>query len=203
MQNRGKVVTNLLINQGIDTIIVACHTSSATSLDYLKKEFPNIRFIDMLLPTVFAATHITKNNTVGVIATEATIKSDIHKKLFKIHAPDITMHSLATPQLVPFIENQKTESPECFEYIKTILNELLKKNIDTLILGCTHYPFIETIIKKIAPELHIVSAAHCIKHGHDKIEKDITFLVSGNIKEFEKKVDTFLNVKKYLLKKFI
>jgi glutamate racemase len=196
-------VTQLLINQGINTIIVACHTSSATSLEYLKKEFPQVTFIDMILPTILAAEHITQNNTVGIIATPATIKSDIHKTLFKEHFPYITVLPAQTPQLVPFIESQKTETSECFNYIQKIINELLKKNIDTLILGCTHYPFIENIIKKIAPELKIVSAAHCIKHGHNKIEKDITFYVSGDKKEFGKKVDTFLNIKKYLLKKFI
>lgn len=149
----------------------------------------------MLFPTIKAASLITKNKRVGVIATEATIKSDAHKTLFKEHASDIEVFTCATPELVPFIENQKTESPECFFYLNTLLKTLLEKNIDTLILGCTHYPFIEHVIKKIAPQLQIVSAAGCIKNGNNKKEKDIMFLVSGNKKEFEKKIESFLKLK--------
>lgn len=196
-------MTQLLISQGINTIIVACHTSSATSLDYLQNKFPQINFIDMLLPTIFAAIKTTKNNHVGIIATHATIKTNIHKNLFKKYDSAITVTCLATPDLVPFIENQQIDSPECFEYIKNFIDYFLEKKIDTLILGCTHYPFITHIIKKIAPQLHLISAADCITQTNTSSEANITFFVSGSMQEFEKKIDTFLPLKKYLLKKFI
>lgn len=149
----------------------------------------------MLFPTMKAASLITKNKRIGVIATEATIKSDAHKTLFKEHASDIEVFTCATPELVPFIENQKTDSPECFTYLNTLLKTLLEKNIDTLILGCTHYPFIEHVIKKIAPQLHIISAAGCIAPGNSSDKKELTFFVSGNEKEFEKKIESFLQLK--------
>lgn len=193
---RGRVVTNTLLSYGITTIIVACHTSSATTLPILQKEFPQVTFIDMLAPTVIAAASLTHNNNVGVIATSATIANHSHKTILKTIAPDIELFEQACPLLVPLIEEQKIATPESVTILKNYLEPLHKKNIDTLILGCTHYAFLEDTIKQIAPHLTLISARSCtILKQINRTDCKLIFLTSNKNKFLESNALNFLNRK--------
>lgn len=185
---RGKLITQFFLSQNITTIIVACHTSSATALPILAQEFPQINFIDMLAPTVLAAAQITNNNRVGLFATEATITSHTHKKLFKKINSEIEIIEQSCPELVPLIEagNQRKLIKSLQNYLKPIE----QANADTLILGCTHYAFAKGIINRLSPNLKLISADKEAQSLFEKVQNKpspiIRFYISGDIGEFKK-----------------
>lgn len=188
---RGHVVTQLFLQQGITTIVVACHTSSATTLPTLQKAYPHVTFIDMLFPTITAACNITKNNSVGVFATAATIKSGVHKTLLHSLKPNITVIEQACPLLVPLIENEHSTEQEINRTLQDYLTPIIAAHADTLILGCTHYAFLKERIKELAPYLQLVcadqEAALRFANTAETHKKRVTFLVSGDKAIFKHK----------------
>lgn len=188
---RGHVVTQLFLKQGITTIVVACHTSSATTLPTLQKAYPHVTFIDMLFPTITAACNITKNNSVGVFATAATIKSGVHKILLHSLNPNITVIEQACPLLVPLIENENSTKQEINRTLQSYLAPIIAEQADTLILGCTHYAFLKDFIKELAPQLQLVcadqEAALRFANVPEGNKKRVTFLVSGDKAIFKQK----------------
>ena len=155
---RGIAITAYFLSQNIDTIVIACHTSSATSLPSLKKIFPHVTYIDMLAPTIDVAAKETKTNRIGVMATQTSINSHVHKKLLLAQNSSLFIFEQACPDFVPLVESGASKA-ECEPAIKNYLAPLIEQNIDTLILGCTHYAFLENWIQELAPKLTIISAA--------------------------------------------
>lgn len=189
---RGRVVTQTLLSYGIDTIVIACHTSSANCLEALKKEFPDVTFIDMLLPTLYQAQAITRNNKVGVIATEATIASQAHKKLAAMHIPGVTLFDQACPLLVPLIESFSSTYEEKIKALNEYLTPLITHNIDTLILGCTHYAFLEKEIRALAPDIALVSASSCIEQIQPPHTKGTITIVTSGCQNYSDSILHFL-----------
>ncbi|MEX0672417.1 MAG: glutamate racemase [Candidatus Babeliales bacterium] len=152
------VVEQLLTHQ-VDTIIIACHTASAIALPFLQEQFPAIRFIGMIEPTITATLHATKTKTVGLLATRATINHGAYQKEL-LHQKGFNLYSAACPELVPLIEQQ---SPSAI--IIQLLEHYVapfKAVIDTLILGCTHYDLIRDTIQHIVPGIQLISAQDSI-----------------------------------------
>jgi glutamate racemase len=171
---RGIRITEYFLSQNISTIVIACHTSSATTLPLLEKLFPHVIFIDMLMPTIEMAQIKTKCNRIGIMATQTSIDSHVHKKLLLAQNSSVLVFEQACPKFVPLIEEQASEK-KINTAIHEYLTPLLKKNIDTLILGCTHYAFLEAHIKKQAPHLELISAAGYLKeHAPTAIQKKPT-----------------------------
>lgn len=188
---RAILVTHLLLQHNIDTIIVACHTSSATVLSELKLLFPEINYIDMLQPTIDAALIATKNNNIGVFATPATIASGIHKTKILMKNKKVKVIEQACPALVPLIEAGNTQK-ELVKFLNSYLQPMMKSHVDTLILGCTHYAFVAPQIKKINSTIKLITAADCIIHEKNRINQTITFFISGSVKDFNQKINSFL-----------
>jgi len=188
---RGHVVTQLFLKQNITTIVVACHTSSATTLPTLQKAYPHVTFIDMLLPTITAACNTTKNNCVGVFATAATIKSGVHKTLLHSLKPNITVIEQACPLLVGLIENGNSTPQEIEKTLQDYLAPIIAAKADTLILGCTHYAFLKESLKNLVPELMLVcadqEAATLFEQNKTPAKKQVTFLISGDKAVFKHK----------------
>ncbi len=197
---RGRVVTKLLQSYGIDTIVIACHTSSANCLETLKAEFPEVTYIDMLLPTIHAAAAATANNKVGVIATVGTINTHAHQKLFEKHAPETAVFEQACPKLVPLVESMTATPDERATALQEYLTPLQHQEVDTLILGCTHYAFLENDIRALAPELTLISAGGCIAPGITPTEQGpLTFLTSGE-GDYSESIKQFLGTTSCTLK---
>ena len=146
-----------LIEQDCGLIIIACNTATAITLRYLQKRFcpkeaPNIKILGVIIPTVEEA---LKNNEekIGVVGTPTTIRSDIYGVELKKISPKVDVISLATPRLVPAIENNDFMEAEkaIAEYVKNF------KNIPALILGCTHYPLVKDLFQKHLPNTRIVA----------------------------------------------
>lgn len=132
----------------IKTIVVACNTASAYALDILEKA-SDVPIIGVVRPGAKVAAEVTRNGRIGVIATEATINSGIYTKYIEELNQNVTIYGKACPLFVPLVEEGLLEDPVTDEIARRYLTELIDINIDTLILGCTHYPLIRSTLGKI------------------------------------------------------
>ena len=141
-------ITNFLKTQNVKTIVVACNTASAYALDELEKEI-DIPMIGVVKPGAKVAADVTRNGKVGVIATSATIGSEIYTTYIKQLKPEVSVTGKACPLFVPLVEEGLLEDPVTDEIASRYLLELIDIDIDTLILGCTHYPLIRNTIQRV------------------------------------------------------
>ena len=135
----------------VKTIVVACNTASACALETLERNI-DIPIIDVVKPGAKAAAETTRNGRIGVIATEATIGSQIYTEYIKKLNKDVTIYGKACPLFVPLVEEGLLQDPVTNEIARRYLTELIDINIDTLILGCTHYPLIRSTLGRIMGE---------------------------------------------------
>ena len=132
----------------VKTIVVACNTASACALDTLEKDI-DIPIIDVVKPGAKSAWEATRNGRIGVIGTEATIGSQIYTKYIQERNKNISIYGKACPLFVPLVEEGLLEDPVTDEIARRYLTELIDIDIDTLILGCTHYPLIRSTLGRI------------------------------------------------------
>ena len=142
-----KQIVRFLETFQVKTIVVACNTASAYALDELEKEL-DIPIIGVIKPGAKTAAEVTRNGRIGVIATEATIGSQMYNKYIQELNKDVTIYGKACPLFVPLVENGRFRPGDCV--IETVAREYLapmrEKGVDTLILGCTHYPLLTEVI---------------------------------------------------------
>lgn len=144
-------ILRFLEKQQVKAIVVACNTASAYALDELEKE-TDIPIIGVVKPGAKTAVNTTKNGKIGVIATRATIESQIYTRYINGLKKDVSVMGMACPLFVPLVEEGLLEDPVTDEIAGRYLLSLKNSGIDTLILGCTHYPLIRSTIKKIMGE---------------------------------------------------
>lgn len=158
-----------LIEKGSTIIIVACNTASAHAAPELKKQL-TLPIFDVISPAVRAAKAATQNNRIGVIGTPATIISGAYQKEFS--AP-FRIFSQACPLFVPLIEENWTARKETYSIARTYLEPLQGKKIDTLILGCTHYPLLSRVIHDImGEEVRLINSAQELTRDLEAYLKD-------------------------------
>lgn len=178
---------NFLFRQNCGIVIVACHTAASDAVRkiqdaYIKRRATQKKVLGVLIPAVEEAVRETKNRRIGVIATQHTVAS--HKfirELIKLD-PGTRVFQQACPLLVPMIEAGKQDSREMEPLLKKYLRPLLRKNIDTLILGCTHFGILERKIHRIiGSEIKIVSEAKVVPsklkkylQKHSEIEQTLS-----------------------------
>jgi glutamate racemase len=152
-------ITGFLLRQGIKLLVVACNTSSAVSLPALKKEY-DIPIIGVIEPGARRAAEMTQTRQVGVIGTEGTVKSRAYELAIRHIDQRITVSSQACPLFVPLAEEGWVDNEVARLTAQRYLSPLLDEAIDTLVLGCTHYPLLEGIIKEImGDEVCLVNSA--------------------------------------------
>ncbi len=137
-----------LLNRGVKLIVVACNTVSAVALPRLK-ELLSVPMIGVVEPGVRAAIGATKNSRIGVIATPSTIASKAYQTRLKEALPRVEVFSKACPLLVPMAEEGRLDGKIVRELLEEYLKSLKQKKIDTLILGCTHYPLFKRAISEV------------------------------------------------------
>ncbi|MEI3614733.1 glutamate racemase [Pseudogracilibacillus sp. SO30301A] len=144
-----KEMVSFLLTKNIKMIVVACNTATAFALDELKKEL-NIPVIGVIQPGARAAIKVTKNNKIGIIGTEGTINSKAYlKALLQINS-ELDVIALACPLLVPMVEKGIISGEQAKKVVEDTLFPLkLSNRIDTLVLGCTHYPLLEETIQEV------------------------------------------------------
>lgn len=179
--------TSFLIEKGVDLIVVACNTASSVALPYLKREFKEFPIFGVVEPGVKMAIKNSVSKSIGVIGTIATIKSHSHRKI--LEKEGITrIFEKPCPLFVPLAEEGLIEG-EIPELIARYYLEEIKDKIDTLILGCTHYPILLKTIQKVVGEgIRLIDPAVSLA---DEIK---AFLVSQNVKqkEVKGKLDLYL-----------
>jgi glutamate racemase len=158
---------NFLFKKNCDLIIFACNTASSKALrkiqqNYVKKQKEK-KVLGVLIPAVEEATKKTKNKKIAVIGTEGTIESKAYIKEIKIIDKSIKVYQKATPLLVPLVESGEYSSKITKTILRNYLKDFLKKDIDTLILGCTHYGILEKKIRQIVgPKINIISDKYVV-----------------------------------------
>lgn len=149
--NYSRQITRFLVSKGVKAIIIACNTVSAVALEQLREEF-DIPIIGVVKPGAKAAAEATKNNSIGVIATRATINSGIYEDFLHKTNPEIRVYKQACPLFVPLVEEGWIDDPITDRIIHRYLDGLVDHGIDALVLGCTHYPLLRHRIQEAVGE---------------------------------------------------
>src|SRR5438477_6974025 len=144
-------ITEMLVREGVKTIVVACNSASAVALPKLEKIL-SVPVVGVILPGAKAAVAATRNRHVGVIGTRATIKSGAYEQELRALNPDVRISVRACPLLVPLIEEGWLDDALTDRVIARYLEPLMHDGIDTLVLGCTHYPLLADAIARFLPE---------------------------------------------------
>lgn len=139
--------TKFLLSQEIKILVIACNTATAISLDAVKQKYP-LPVIGVLEPGARAAVAATKTRRIGIIGTEATINSGAYELAIKKIAPDVQVQSRACPLFVPLAEEGWTDNEVAELAAERYLASFRGTGIDTLVLGCTHYPLLKSVISK-------------------------------------------------------
>jgi glutamate racemase len=151
-----------LVAEGVKALVIACNTASAAVLRDARERYTvgaGIPVVEVIQPAVRAAVRATRNGRVGVIGTVGTIQSRAYNDAF-VAAHGLELFSEACPRFVEFVEAGITSSPELFEVAQEYLTPLIEADIDTLVLGCTHYPLMSAAIQYVmGPGVRLVSSA--------------------------------------------
>lgn len=148
-----------LLKHNVKLIIVACNTSSSLAINELKKKF-KIPIVGVIDPGVKNALAQTNNKRIGIIGTNATIDSGAYQRRILQADPSIKVFAVSCPLFVPLVEEGWLDKNITIDIIRKYLISLKKKNIDTLILGCTHYPLLKSSISKVmGPGVYLVDSA--------------------------------------------
>ena len=141
-------IARFLITQGVKAIVVACNTASALALETIKAEF-DVPFVGVVKPGAKMAAQATKNKRIGIIATEGTISSGIYEKFLKATSPEVEVFGKACPLFVPLAEEGWLNDTVTKQVAERYLAELKERQVDALVLGCTHYPLLRGVISEV------------------------------------------------------
>lgn len=157
--------TEFLLERGAKIIVVACHTVSSTAMSSLRERFKGVPFFEVVTPSFKKALQLTKKKVIGLIGTRTTVESGIYQRLFASADPEIKLVANPAPLLVPLIEEGWLNKPETRKIVKKYLIPLKMRGIDTLILGCTHYPLIKKVIaEKAGKRIKLVDPSEEVAH---------------------------------------
>jgi glutamate racemase len=152
-------ITSFLVKRDIKLLVVACNTVSAVALNGLKRQLP-MPVIGTIEPGAKRAVEVTRNGKIGVIGTTGTIKSSAYTRAIKRLAPEAEVLTKACPLFVPLAEEGWTDNEVARLTARTYLQELKDAGVDTLVLGCTHYPLLKPIIAEVmGPDVVLVDSA--------------------------------------------
>ncbi|MBQ4559373.1 MAG: glutamate racemase [Tyzzerella sp.] len=155
-----KQIIHFLQTKGVKAIVIACNTASALALDAVKDEF-DIPIIGVVEPGARAALAVTETKKIGVIGTEATVRSAMYEKIIQEIEPDVSVVAKACPLFVPLVEEGFKKHHVTDEIIDYYLSSFKETDIDALILGCTHYPLLRSKIREyVGEKITLVNPAY-------------------------------------------
>jgi glutamate racemase len=189
-----EAITRFLLARGAKIIVVACNTASAAALKDLREKFPDVQFVGME-PAVKPAAERTQTGKVGVLATPATFQGALYASVVERFANGVELFQNTCPGLVQEIEQGNLNGNETRRILQNALLPMLEKHIDTVVLGCTHYPFVIPVIQEIVgdPErIRVIDPAPAVAkqtgrlldvkglRTKSKSKGNITFYTSGD-----------------------
>lgn len=195
---------DFLVDQGVKALVIACNTASAAMLRDARERY-SIPVIEVIQPAVRRAVAATRSGRVGVIGTRATIDSKAYLDAFAA-APQLTIESIACPLFVEYVERGETSGAEITKIARDYLQPMIYKDVDTLVLGCTHYPLLTGVISYVmgngvslvssaeetAKDLYRVLVENSLLRSGSATLATHTFLATGDAAAFEKLARRFL-----------
>jgi glutamate racemase len=159
---RSKDICDHLIAASVDAIVVACNTATAAAIHLLREAYPGMPIIGVE-PGVKPAVAHSGNKRIGVLATPSTLASDKYKRLIETHGHGATIVSQACPGLAKEIESGQLDTPALRDLIERFSEPLRNANVDTVVLGCTHYPFVAPLFQQaLGDKVNIVDTAKAV-----------------------------------------
>lgn len=193
-------VSGWLIDRGATTIVVACNTASAAALDSLRGQFGAIAFVGME-PAVKPATAATKTGVIGVLATAATFQGRLFESVVRDHAATVEVVTTACPKWVQLVETGTLDGADVELIVSQGVQPALTRGADTLVLGCTHFPFLTPVIRRMSgPDVTIIDPAAAVAAQTARVaakpEGDGVSLLaaSGDLDEFATLASTIAGV---------
>ena len=153
-------ISRFLIEQGAQTLVFACNTTSALALDAARRDF-DVPIFGVIRPGARVAANSSRGK-VGVLATSATVQSGVYTRVLQQYRADLSVEEIACPAFVPLVESHQTQSVEALEACKHYLAPLQRMGADTVVLGCTHYPLLLPALQRVAPEIRFVDPAQAV-----------------------------------------
>lgn len=151
-------IVDFLVKKGVKYIIFACHTTSSVALDTISKRYP-VPMTGVVQPGARRAMELSANGRIGILATQATVNSQAYQQALAAGGK-VKVFAQAAPRLVPLVEAGRLHTGDTREALAAYLQPLVRQGIDTLLLGCTHYPFLTGLIQEIlGPGVHLVDPA--------------------------------------------
>jgi glutamate racemase len=155
-------ITRFLLAQDAKVIVVACNAASAAALHTLREAFPGVPFVGMEPAVKPAAAH-THSGVIGVLATPVTFQGELYASVVERFAKGVTVLQDVCPGLVKQIENGQLDAPETRQILTRALQPMIEKGVDTVVMGCTHYPFIIPLIQQIVgPTVQVIDPAPAV-----------------------------------------
>jgi len=152
-------IAQFLLQEKVKMIVVACNTASAFALTALRSRL-DIPIIGVIEPGAHAALAVTKTGRIGVIGTEGTIESQAYSEAIHRLQPEVQVFGQACPLIVPLVEEGWLDKPVALEIVKEYLVPLLANKIDSMVLGCTHYPLLKDLLSRVAgPGVRLIDSA--------------------------------------------
>ena len=203
-----------LFDRGCSLVILACNTASAKALRTIQQNdlpqiAPNKRVLGVIRPSAEVLGSLTKSKHVGILATEGTVNSNSYVLELEKFSPEVTIHQQSCPMWVPIIENNRHDSEAGRLFIQEDVKRLLEKDpaIDTILLGCTHYPLVKSYLESILPNhISVISQGKIVAESlsdylirHPEMEMEcskngsLQFLTSENTHVFNEKASVFYN----------
>lgn len=180
-------MTNYLLEKGIKLLVIACNTATSVVLEDMQRELP-IPVIGVIHPGARAAIKTTTDKQIGIIGTNATVRSKAYEIALKEINSDVQVEALACPEFVSLVENMEYGTEKAKIIVNETLSQLKKTKIDTLILGCTHYPMLSFVIKEVmGKDVKLISSG-------DETAREVSTILQHNKllnREEGKKIHTF------------
>ena len=162
IRDRARAVTDILLGLGADIIVVACNTATAAAIATLREEYPDIPFVGME-PAVKPAALGTETGVIGVLATAGTLKGSKYLKMRGQYEDDVRIVEHVGEGFVELVENGILDGPAAYDTVRASLQPLLDAGADRIVLGCTHYPFLRSVIEDVAgPGVQVIDPARAV-----------------------------------------
>lgn len=200
VRQRSVAITRFLIDRGCELIVVACNSASAAALHHLRSLFPDVTFVGME-PAVKPAADQSERGVIGVLATSATFQGELYASVVDRHANGTELFEQACPGLADAVERHGPDAEETFELLRDYLVPLQEAGIDTLVLGCTHYPFLmPAIAMLVGDEIAVIDPAPAVARqalrmlGEPTEEGSDEFLTTGDSSQFADQIARLLGL---------
>lgn len=208
-------MVQFLMTKDVKMLVIACNTATAVALEEIRERV-DIPVVGVILPGSRAAIKYSTNHRIGVIGTKGTIESGIYEHTIKEKDQTIEVLSLSCPKFVPVVESNQTHSSIAKKVVSESLQPLVKENLDTLILGCTHYPLLRPIIQNVMGEAVTLvdSGAETVsevstlldyfdiaENAYNTTPSEYRFFTTGSVQLFDEIASDWLGEKNYTVEK--